>query len=504
MTYRAVENLPIVVRPVAGLPKIRTYATMVGLRTRFKLGVHNNSLTNVLRGLTERVYRVEGPDGALVPPPEPEIGAFERLEKFRGLVTGRVGRSSPWTYAEFLDSCRGSKRTLYAKAIASLETQPLERRDADLLSFVKAEKLDLESKRDPAPRMIQPRSPRYNAWVGRYLKAVEHRLYQAIDEVWGRPTVMSGYNALDVARHMRGHWEQWTDTVAIGLDASRFDQHVSVEALRWEHGVYNAIYRDPKLAKVLEWQIHNRGIARTTEGTVKYTVDGKRMSGDMNTSLGNKLIMCALVWQYVRERGLVASLVNNGDDCVVFLRRGAVQSFTNGLSEWFLKFGFNLKVEKPVDVFEQIEFCQQRPVFDGKVWLMTRSPVKGLAKDFTMIGVNPRNVSGDFARWAVGVGTAGIAAYGGIPVVQEAYARLAGFGSTGLVIDQHSGLGAAARGMRRGLHPPGPECRASYYLAWRITPAMQVLIERQMRTATVKLGSPYSIDLVDHLSITGL
>lgn len=492
------------VKPVAGLPKIRTYATVVGMRTRFKLGVHNNSLTNVLRGLTERVYRVEGPDGSLVPPPAPQEGIFSRLGKFRDLVIGRVGRSNPWTYAEFLSSCRGSRRTLYAKAIESLQARPLDHRDAELLSFVKAEKLDLEAKSDPAPRMIQPRSPRYNAWVGRYLKAIEHRIYQAIDEVWGRPTVMSGYNALDVARHMRGHWEQWTDTVAIGLDASRFDQHVSVEALEWEHGVYNAIYRDARLAQVLKWQINNRGLARTAEGTVKYKVDGKRMSGDMNTSLGNKLIMCALVWQYVRERGLTASLVNNGDDCVVFLRKGSVQAFSTGLSEWFLRYGFTMKVEAPVSVFERIEFCQHRPVYDGQVWLMTRSPVKGLAKDFTMIGVNPRNVTGDFARWAVGVGTAGVAAYGGIPVVQEAYSRLTGFGLTGAVIDQHSGLGAAARGMKRHYSTPGPECRASYFLAWGVTPALQVVVERQIRAASMRQGAPYLIDQVDHLSIAGL
>lgn len=474
---------------------------MVGIRRAYRLGVHNNSLTNVLRGLTERVYRVER-DGELVEPPAPEPGVYSELDTFREKLVGLVQRANPWSYEEFILSCKGSKRALYQRAVESLLQTPLSKRDARLSTFVKAEKLDLESKPDPAPRLIQPRSPRYNAWVGRYLKSAEHRIYGAIDEVWGRPTVMSGYNATDVARLLRDHWDQWHDTVAIGLDASRFDQHVSADALTWEHSVYNAIYRDPGLAEVLRWQISNRGVARTDEGTVEYSVEGKRMSGDMNTSLGNKLIMCALVWQYCRSIGIRASLANNGDDCVVFMRRRSVVRFVENLTSWFLRFGFTMKVEQPVDVFEQIEFCQQRPVYTGSVWVMTRSPVKGLAKDVTMVGTNPTNIAADYCGWAKGVGIAGLAAYGGIPVVQEVYLWMSKLPGRVRELNTYSGLGAASHNSHRYYCEPTPECRASYYLAWGLTPYEQVLLERQIRMAPKDTGSPFLIDLVSHLTIT--
>lgn len=487
--------------PRAGTLRTRTYATVVGVRCRYRLGVHNNSLTNVLRGLTERVYCVER-DGELVAPPAPEAGVFGELRSFGERLASIVGRANPWDYEAFIASCRGSKRKLYELAVESLQQTPLSRKDAQLKAFVKAENLDLEAKADPAPRMIQPRSPRYNAWVGRYIKAAEHRIYAAIDAIWGQETVMSGYNALDVARLLRDHWDTWHDTAAVGLDASRFDQHVSVDALTWEHTVYNMIYKDPKLAKTLKWQLRNSGVALTAEGKVTYSVDGKRMSGDMNTSLGNKMIMCALVHEYCRQRNIHAKLANNGDDCVVFMRKRSLKSFQNGLTEWFLRFGFTMKVEDPVDVFEQIEFCQQRPVSDGTRWLMTRSPYKGLAKDVTMLGVNPSDVVGDYRNWAGGVGKAGLATYGGIPIVQDVYHWMSTLGRGTREINIYSGLGAASRGMHRAYTDPTPECRASYYLAWGITPLGQVLAEKQIRTATTELAGPYSIDQVNHHSIT--
>lgn len=496
----SINGLPIKVTPKVGVGKDRYLITMVGNRCRYRLGVHNNSLMNVQRGLVERVYKVER-NGQLGPPPSPEPGAYERLTRFAELVVRSVGGASPWDYEEFILSCRGSKRRLYRNAVDSLQQSPLSRRDAILRTFVKAEKIDLESKADPAPRLIQPRSPRYNAWVGRYLKAIEHRIYNAIDEVWGMETVMSGYNALDVARLLRKHWDRKDNLVAVGLDASRFDQHVSVDALLWEHGVYNAIYSDPRLAEVLSWQITNRGTAYTSEGTVQYEVRGKRMSGDMNTSLGNKLLMCAMVWEFCRAFSLDASLANNGDDCVVFLPKHQVKTLVEHLPRWFTEMGFTMKVEAPVDVFEQIEFCQQRPVNLGDRYVMTRSPVKGLAKDVTMLNPDPMRPVESYLRWAAGVGEAGLAAYGGVPVVQELYRRMGMMHARPVKLEGYSGLAAAAQNLSGQWSEPTAICRASYYLAWGIAPEMQVALETMIRDMPIDTQSLFTIAQVDHLTI---
>jgi hypothetical protein len=140
--------------------------------------------------------------------------------------------------------------------------------------FVKAEKIGTHmpgGKCDPAPRVIQPRSARYNVEVGRFLKDLEHRIYSSIAELCGGPTVMKGYNAAQVAKHIRGMWGTVTRPVAVGLDASRFDQHVSKQALRWEHDVYTRCFRGcdrKELHRLLQWQLVNSGHSRTKDGYV--------------------------------------------------------------------------------------------------------------------------------------------------------------------------------------------------------------------------------------------
>jgi hypothetical protein len=74
--------------------------------------------------------------------------------------------------------------------VEGLATKPFTAKDAYLNSFVKGELVNLsDSKPDPAPRIIQPRSARYNVLVGCFLRPLEHKLYEAITEVFLRSGV---------------------------------------------------------------------------------------------------------------------------------------------------------------------------------------------------------------------------------------------------------------------------------------------------------------------------
>lgn len=305
---------------VGTAPKTRSSYQVLGLAQPTVYGVHDNNLANLRRGLIERVFAVEV-DGILVPPPAADTASWRSVElgDFREFVSNHVGCQSPASYLEFLECYKGDRRyQVYGRAIESLKTTSVEKRDALLTTFVKCEKINFTAKEDPAPRVIQPRTPRYNVEVGRYLKKLEKKIVRAVAEWYGGPTVIKGYNAHEAAEHLRSMWEEFEDPVAVGLDASRFDQHTGVDALRWEHSVYQACYkgRDAKhLAFLLKWQVENAGCARACDGRVKYSVSGCRMSGDMNTSLGNCLIMCALVSKLARTLGIRLRLANNGDDC---------------------------------------------------------------------------------------------------------------------------------------------------------------------------------------------
>lgn len=455
-----------------------------GVSSGLNFGVHNNTLVNALRAVRERVFAVER-EGVLVPPPRPRRGVIaERLAAFRAALVAEVGHCTPWTYDRFLSSYTGSKLSRYTRAVESLRVRGLTRLDARLQSFVKAEAVNFTAKPDPAPRIIQPRNPRYNAAVGRFIRPLEHRVYGAIAELFGGPTVMKGYNAVGTARCLRDMWDGFSQPVALSLDASRFDQHVSAEALRFEHSVYNRVYRSKQLAALLRWQLQNHGHVRTSDGAhFEYVVEGCRMSGDMNTALGNCLLMCAMIWAYAKTTGVKVRLANNGDDCSVVMERRDLSRFQAGLQEWFLDMGFTLTSDGVATVFERLDFCQMRPVLTATGWTMCRNPRTALCKDVLCKKPDMGNPVGGYARWAYQVGMAGSAIADGVPVFSAAYAAMMrtgkpsrkaqGFG------DMDSGFEFLARGLVCRNTPTTPEARASFWRAWGITPDVQECLESQ-------------------------
>ena len=496
------EGRSMVITRTGVNPPTRTVFSLRGVTSGLRMGVHNSSLTNLRRGLMERVFHVERA-GSLALPPRPIPGLFsERLGGFAQRLHRYLPRATPVGQDEFLDFYTGRKRAQYAAAVESLGSKPVTRRDAYLSTFIKAEKINFDAKPDPAPRVIQPRSPRYNVEVGRFLKPLEHQVYHAVDKVWGGPTVMKGYNLEQQARHLRDMWDEFEDPVAVGLDASRFDQHVSEDALRWEHSIYEACFRGADrlaLRRLLKWQIHNKGFGRIKgEGWVKYEVTGCRMSGDMNTALGNCLLMSAMVWAFIGCR-VRCRLANNGDDCVVILNRKDLPAM-EGLAKWFEELGFTMKVEAPVRRFEEIVFCQTQPVWVEDRWLMVRDPYVGLDKDITTVHPLQNEVAA--RKWLGAIGEGGLAVAGGVPIAQELYALLSRHGLASKIREStwmsDSGFMRLAGKMQRGYMPISAATRYSFYLAFGILPDMQVAVEEQLKETVLSLSNPPRVNL-DHI-----
>lgn len=441
-------------------------------------GVHNDSLVNLVRGVTERVlYNVR--DGVLVPTRKPVSGAFKRLLPLRNRILKHTPSTTVVEVADYPELYRGRKRAVYERAVESLSIQACRRSDAYVSTFVKAEKINFSAKGDPAPRVIQPRSPRYNVMVGRYLKPFEKVMCEGFAKYAGYKVILKGCNASDTAMHLRDNWDAFTDPVAFGLDASRFDQHVSVEALEFEHSFYNCVFQSPELAGYLSWQLRNKGFGRAADGRVRYTVDGCRMSGDINTGLGNCVLMSSMVLGYMEHHGINARLSNNGDDCVVICERRDYTKFTD-IDTWFTEFGFKLTREPMVDCFERIEFCQTQPVLLSNGWRMVRNPFTASSKDCVSLLSWANEL--EFNRWRNAIGTCGLALTTGVPFWQAFYSAIwAPFHhdqSVEAVYD--SGMGYMARGVE-GCDIT-PEARYSFYLAFGITPDAQLALEDEMPT----------------------
>lgn len=460
--------------------KTREFTVLTGFGPNHNLGVYNNSVDTIERAFAERYFLCN--DGGVFRPAF-EVGPSKfrtpELSEFRRQVLLDMPKLPVLTSQQVVDTYRGSKRLLYQNALYSLEQTELSERDSHLSAFVKFEKQDVAK----APRVINPRSTRFNLRLGKYLKHAEHKFFASINKAFGKhtpATVIKGLNADDSARVLHAKWNRFKNPIAIGLDASKFDMHVSVAALKYEHTFYTSLYpRSKELRKLLRWQLRNNGVAYALDGSVEFSMEGTRCSGDLNTSLGNCIIMCSLVWEYAKVRGVDVELANNGDDCVVFMERDDEHKFAHELDRWFRSKGFAMTVEPTVDEFEYVEFCQTRPVQLSSGWRMVRNLGACLQKDpMCMLSVPNNNV---YRKWMDAVGTCGGMLSTGVPVHSQFYKifKDAGIGCTNGMLEQvyknRSQL-FMARGLSDG--EVDANARVSYYYAFGVLPDEQLVMER--------------------------
>jgi hypothetical protein len=194
----------------------------------------------------------------------------------------------------------------------------------------------------------------------------------------------------------------------------------------------------------------------------------------MDTALGNCLIMCAMVFAYAVEKGIDIELCNNGDDCQVFMESEYAEKFVDGLDEWFETMGFTMKVEKPVHIFERVEFCKTQPVWLGNAWRMVRHP-KSINKD--AITLLPINTLIALQRWWHDMGYCGGALNSGTPISQSYYRMLrrwsSGAGSFGSHLSVETGMWNLAKGMELDDREITESARLSYWKAFGIPPHIQ-------------------------------
>lgn len=456
-----------------------------------ELGTFNNDLPNLSMAVERRVFTVSDGNGGYVECPKPVVGAFDRLNVV-DIVLDKFDKryASRMSYDEFLHQCPKHARKSYAKAIETNRIEGVQRHHSWIYPFVKNEKVDTSK----ACRLISPRHKRYNVELGRYTRAIEEEMYRAIgrawNDVWGdENTIAKGMTVSQIGRAMRQKWDAFMDPVAVGLDASRFDQHVSRQALVYEHEFYRRLFSGDKfLIMLLKWQLRNRFVVKMDGMKYTFFVDGTRMSGDMNTALGNCIIMSTLLLEYCLIRGVNAKLINNGDDCVVFMERADLAKFSAGLAEWFLDKGFEMKIEPPCYVFEEIEFCQMHPVY-SRGWIMVRNVAGALTKDCMSLGA--RTIT-DYKRWLHAVGQCGYSLYGDMPIFSSMYTSFMNIGIPSNI--RYSNLLANSGFMRLGKYPRvrledrigvSDQTRLSFQRAFGITVTEQLEVETLFNNFTL-------------------
>lgn len=477
-----------------GGPVKRTKYFRFPCSPRVKYAIHDNCVSNLYRGTLERVFYVEVRPGVYEVPAQPTVAEFGgRVTLFNAQYRKRVRRAVPVSYRQVVEMYRGRKRAIYERARVSLETEPLRKDDAKVKLFGKREKTNFSEKPNPPQRVIYPREPRYNLAVAAYLKPLEHEVYRTIDHIFHdrhsrahRRTVVKGLNFSQRGQLLHEKWRRFRRPRGLLFDAKRFDQHVSVAALKHEHSVYLQHFRGQdksQLKKLLSWQLKTTAKGRCPDGWVKFVRRGGRCSGDINTALGNVTIMCSLFFDYLESLGIDYEFVDDGDDSVLVVEMEDVQCIIDTYEAWFLHAGFRMKLGRIAVCLEEVEFCQTHPVYDGAQWTMIRDPHTAMAKD--SVCLLPLHIGGEtFARrWLAAVSECGEAVAGAIPVWDAFYRclRRASKGAKPLdpesVPGLESGMFIQAKGMRRRFGPVSEDARYHFWVAYGLAPTEQISIE---------------------------
>jgi hypothetical protein len=318
---------------------------------------HRSCPHNEVRGLVGRVL-------GKVPSPDPDaMYRLNRSLRRMACVLRSRGEFDRLSYDDVVSGYVGAKRTKYERARDSLIVEPWTDRDTRVTAFVKAEKRPATDTKDP--RIIQFRSARYTLELATYLKPMEHALLGYKGRRRHSRVIAKGLTTWEHAKLIRRKWNSFSNCRVLSIDCSRFDKHVSSEALKAEHNCWSTLNPSPELRSLLSRQINNVG--RTMSGT-RYKVVGNRMSGDYNTGAGNCLLMAGMVETVFESTNIKYDYLANSDDCLIFVEAEDLVRVRDFLPAEFLKFGHEVKLDKIASELNQVLHCQYQPVqFNGKI-----------------------------------------------------------------------------------------------------------------------------------------
>lgn len=456
-------------------------------------------IRSLVRGVVERIL-LKKLDGEWGQPLRPTLNALLAFRPFESAVCKKVRASlgSPLTMKQFLDRYQGAKKRKYTLAGWRYRKFGLLLKFLKSKLIVKDDKFDFVQQTNPCPRIIVPESEEFNVAFGRFTAALEKPLYKAIDDVFGAPVVMKGKNALQQAADMRDAWLEFDDPIVISGDMSRNDQSSGHEIMECEHRAILRFFRgNRELRGILEARskLHAFGYA-TNEwgGGFKIELDlGElmRVTGGMDTALGTVYVLCAKMYNYFQGLPFKCRLFDNGDDFFLMMERAHAQYVQNTLPEFVRRYGYDLTMEEPVDVFERIDFCQTHPVYDGEKYVMCRDPRVVLSKD--LLTTKYLRSERYWSAYRAAISDCGMALAGNLPIMGSFY-RAIGRGAVAResVKLDCCGFTMLAEGMISTTVQVSDASRYSFYQAFGIAPDDQVAIEEYYDSVVHRWSPPMS------------
>lgn len=387
-----------------------------GLLGTFVPVVHRSCPHNELAALA---LRTMGP----LPPevfdnlPRRTLQVWRELRRF----VRRYDQGS-WSHYETAMSYSGALRRRYLEAARSLADDGLSGyQDYFLRAFLKSEKNRVPSKM-AKPRLIFPRSPRFNLELASRLKPFEHWLWGRLNgKVFGigdgSRLVAKGLNPRQRANLIVRKFKAVTDCVCFEVDGAAFEAHVGPSQIAEESAVYKAAFPGDKR---LGWLLSKQTKLFGEVANAKFSRDGGRASGDFNTGMGNSLIFLCETISALRQLNVHFDTLVDGDNALLFVSSTDLPNVVANFAPLVqASSGHEVKLERPTSVLEEIRFGGSAPVYLGRKlgWSMVREWNRVLSGAFSS-HVHLREPK--FARkWMNGVARCELSVARGVPILQE-------------------------------------------------------------------------------------
>jgi len=327
-------------------------------------------------------------------------------EKFHELYVGRKGANYRLAFQEWL--IRGSIET-----------------DAHIKVFLKFEKFVQVPGKIHVPRCISPPHRVFLQETGRYIRSVEHKIYEKINQLLGYECVAKGMNYDKLAQNITGLYHNLADPVTFDIDIEKMDQSIWSSILQFTHDIVGScFYGDERMEimELLEKQLYSYCSAKTNDGSVSYQVKGTLTSGQQNTALVGVLVAIGVSYPVLVKYVDRVFLVDMGDDMLFMTEREISNDVVTCIKRNFSRINMNLTIEGPHYEIEDMEFCQLKFVFDGIRYRSCRNPHKVMLKDLTCI--DPLVSDRSAGTWMRSVGKGGLASHGGLPIFDSFYRML--------------------------------------------------------------------------------
>lgn len=336
-------------------------------------------------------------------PVEPTRRGIRSVHRELLALNRLIGPLRPCSLETLLAKVSSRKKRLYTTAAESLHYEEITTRDARVKMFIKPDRYSALEVGSKEPRAIQYRSPRYNLRLQQFLHPFEWAYYRTCSSTRGGP--VKGLNSWQRAKLYVESMKTLDDPVVVNLDFSKFDAHLHPSLLQEEIKCYCRTFPDQVLRDLLMMQVHNKC---TTQLGTPYFVYGSRMSGDVNTGLGNTMIAEAIVRAWAKHHGVKCIPFVDGDDVVCIMERNKVPALD------FLDYGMEATAEL-LEV-DQLTHCQSKIIWMGDVPRMIRNPLRAISHGCGTVKFYPNNVLRPLLS---AMGHSELACSSGCPVLQE-------------------------------------------------------------------------------------